>query len=108
MSLAAALDPALRTDEDGVVRVGATRVTLRSVVFAFREVATAEEIALRYSSLDLTDIYASITYYLRNRESVDEMIALENREAEEVGRKIEAQFSAVELRERLKARAASR
>lgn len=31
-------------DADGVVRVGGTRVTLDTIVFAFEEGATAEEI----------------------------------------------------------------
>jgi hypothetical protein len=45
--------------EEGVVRVGGTRVTLDVVVAAFEEGATAEEIAQQYPSLRLADIYAS-------------------------------------------------
>ena len=43
----------LTTDHDGVVRVGRTRVTLDTVLGAFAEGATTEEIALQYPSLDL-------------------------------------------------------
>lgn len=38
----------LTTGPDGVARIGATRVTLDSVVGAFREGATAEEILQQY------------------------------------------------------------
>ena len=41
----------LETSEDGVIRVAGTRVTLQTVVIAFRQGATAEEIAQQYSSL---------------------------------------------------------
>ena len=46
MTLTIATEPIpLRMDSDGVVRVGKTRVTLDTVVAAFVEGATAEEIA---------------------------------------------------------------
>jgi hypothetical protein len=38
----------LATDKDGVVRVGGTRVTLDTVIGAFDEGATPEEMALKY------------------------------------------------------------
>ena len=43
----------LEADGEGVVRVGGTRVTLDTVVAAFNEGATAEEIVYQYPSLDL-------------------------------------------------------
>ena len=56
--------PPLHEDQDGVVRVGGTRVTLDTVVEAYEEGATPEEIVLQYSSLKLSDVYATIGYYL--------------------------------------------
>jgi Protein of unknown function (DUF433) len=38
----------LETDSDGVIRVSQTRVTLDTIVTAFKEGATAEEIAQQY------------------------------------------------------------
>jgi uncharacterized protein (DUF433 family) len=52
----------LKTDVDGVVRVGNTRVTLDTVIIAFKEGATAEEIVSQYPSLLLADVYAVIGY----------------------------------------------
>ena len=48
-SLVIAAEPIpLEADSDGVVRVGGTRVTLGTVVAAFQEGATAEEIVFQY------------------------------------------------------------
>ncbi|MBZ5626736.1 MAG: DUF433 domain-containing protein [Acidobacteriia bacterium] len=63
MSLAIAPESLpLIEDSAGVIRVGGTRVTLETVVEAFNEGATAEEIAAQYPALHLGDIYATITY----------------------------------------------
>ena len=48
----------LQTDADGVIRVGGTRVTLETVVEAFQQGATAEEIVQQYPSLALAEVYA--------------------------------------------------
>ena len=61
----------LEADGEGVVRVGGTRVTLDTVVAAFNEGATAEEIVYQYPSLDLADVYAVIAYYLQRRPEVE-------------------------------------
>lgn len=109
MSLALQVAPLpLHEDSRGTVRVGGTRVTLDTVVEAFLEGLTAEEIAQQYPVLELADIYAAISHYLRNRESID--IYLEQR------RKTAASWKAVftqrapevGFRERLLARRATR
>ena len=46
----------LSVDAHGVVRVGGTRVTLDTVMEAFLEGASAEDIVSRYPSLDLADV----------------------------------------------------
>jgi len=58
MGLMIAHEPApLQATEDGVVRVGGTRVTLDTVVTAFEEGATAEEIVQHYPALRLAATY---------------------------------------------------
>ncbi len=42
---------------DGVIRVGGTRVTLDSLVAAFLNGATAEEIGHQYPSVALADVF---------------------------------------------------
>ena len=72
MGLMIAHEPVpLRATEDGVVRVGGTRVTLDTVATAFEEGATAEEIVQQYPTLRLADTYAVIGYYLRHRSEVE-------------------------------------
>jgi uncharacterized protein (DUF433 family) len=67
--------PPLETDADGVVRVGGTRVSLDSVIYAFNEGSTPEEIVQQYTTLDLTNVYAVIGYYLQRRGEVNEYLA---------------------------------
>ncbi|HXO21893.1 MAG TPA: DUF433 domain-containing protein [Thermoanaerobaculia bacterium] len=97
----------LRTGHGGTIRIGQTRVPLETVVYAFNEGATAEEIAYRYPSLELADIYAAITYYLRHRGAVDGYLQEQEATAQDLRRRIEArQPDRSGLRERLLARRA--
>ena len=96
----------LGADVDGVVRVSGTRVTLDSVVAAFQEGATAEEIVLQYPSLDLTSVYAVITYYLQRRAKVEAYLRQRKVQVDEVQRQNEARFDPQGIRERLLARRA--
>ncbi len=58
MSLVIARDPIpLKMNADGIVQVGETRVTLDTVVAAFIEGATAEEIVYQYPTLRLADVW---------------------------------------------------
>ncbi len=94
----------LRVDADGVVRVEGTRVTLDTVVEAFQEGMTAEEIILSFPSLGLANVYLAIGYYLHRREAVDAYLMEQDRRRAEVRRQIEARQDLVGIRERLLAR----
>lgn len=96
----------LRIDKNGVVRVGNTRVTLDTVVLAFRQGATAEEIAHQYPTLDLAEVYAVIADYLRHRAEVEGYLARRRAEAEEIRKENESRFDPTGIRERLLARRA--
>jgi uncharacterized protein (DUF433 family) len=96
--------PPLQSDEDGVVRVGGTRVTLDNVIGAFNNGCAAEGIVLKYPSLKLADVYAVITYYLWHRQEIDAYLEERRRQAEELREQIEAQFPSKGVRERLLAR----
>ncbi len=96
----------LETDADGVVRVGGTRVTLDTVVAAFEQGATAEEIVYQYPSLDLVDVYLVIGYYLQRRTDVDAYLRWRQRRADEVRQQNEARFDPHGIRDRLLARRA--
>lgn len=94
-------------DVDGVIRVGTTRVTLDTVIWAFLDGATAEEIAHQYPSLDLADVYSVIGYYLRRRAEIDAYLHRRQELAEQVRRQNEARFDPSGIRDRLLARRAS-
>jgi len=94
----------LRTDADGVVRVGATRVTLDTVITAFKDGATAEEIASEYPTLELADVYSVIAYYLRRPEDVDAYLQKRSALATQVRKENEARFDPKGIRDRLAAR----
>jgi uncharacterized protein (DUF433 family) len=98
----------LRRDAGGTVRVGGTRVTLDTVVHAFNEGATAEEIAERFSAVSLEDVYAVILFYLRHRGSVDAYLGQRERDADALQQKVESGTDRKGLRERLLARQAER
>jgi uncharacterized protein (DUF433 family) len=95
-------DPApLFTDGDGVVRVGGTRVRLDTVVGAFNEGRSAEEILQQFPSLRLADIYATISYYLQHRSSVDDYLKGRQQEHDRVRQLNESRSDPADLRERL-------
>jgi uncharacterized protein (DUF433 family) len=94
----------LKIDADGVARVGGTRVTLETLVGAFRRGATPEEIVQDYSSLHLADVYAVIAYYLRDRAAVDAYLLVQQQRSEAIQRQMEALFDPTGVRERLLAR----
>src|SRR5262245_43708434 len=92
--------PPLSVDDDGVLRVGGTRVRLETVINAFQAGWAAEEILLKYPSLQLTDIYAVITYYLWHRVEVDAYLNERRSLADKVRQENETRYSPAGVRER--------
>jgi uncharacterized protein (DUF433 family) len=97
--------PPLHRDSSGALRVGRSRVLLELVIWAFKDGATPEAIAQRYSTTTLVDIYAVVSYYLRHREDVEAYLAEREQRAKQVRQRIESQQGELaDLRERLLAR----
>jgi uncharacterized protein (DUF433 family) len=94
----------LSQDQAGVLRVTGTRVSIDSVIYAFQEGSTPEEIVQQYPTLDLKDVYAVISYYLQNRDEVETYLAQRHVERQELKREIESRFDPNGIRERLLAR----
>jgi uncharacterized protein (DUF433 family) len=94
----------LFTDEAGVLRVAGTRVSLDSVIYAFNEGATPEEIVQDFPTLDLVGVYAVVSYYLQNRAEVEQYLRQRKAAHEKLKDEIEARFNPHGLRERLLAR----
>ena len=63
-------NPFVRIDEHGVMRVGASRVMLDSVVTGFHQGFSPESFQQQYPALSLREVDGAITYYLGHREEV--------------------------------------
>jgi uncharacterized protein (DUF433 family) len=94
----------LKMNKDGVILVSKTRVTLDTIVAAFSEGASAEEISYQYPSVPLGDVYFVIGYYLRKKKQVDAYLKRREKLAQEVRRQNEEKSNASSIRERLLAR----
>ena len=94
----------LHSGADGVLRVARTRVTLDSVVAAFQEGGTPEEIAQQYPTVGLADVYVVLGYYLQHRAVVDEYLRDRQDVSARTRQENEARWPAVGIRERLLAR----
>ena len=102
----------LTLTEDGTIRITGSRVSLDSIVHHFKLGATAEQIAHKFPSLQLADIYAAITYYLNHREAVEEYLRQQEAAGDALQERIEAdpqyQTTLAEMRERLLSRWSTR
>ena len=91
MTLDFAAEPVpLKLDDTGTIRVGGTRVTLDTIIAFFRQGQSPEEINEGFPGVSLPDIYFVIGYVLRHQAEVDAYLAEQERDAEAVRWKIEA------------------
>lgn len=97
----------LRYDADGVLRIGGTRVTLDSVIEAYHEGLTAEEIAQQYPSVPLPDLYEVLGFYLRHQAELDQYLVQRRANAIRMRTEHEAQHDPQGIRQRLLARRAA-
>ena len=99
----------VRTDEQGAMRVGSSRVSLDSVVIGFQEGEAPETIQRNFPTLSLEEVYGAIAYYLANRLEVDgdlrrrrelwdQAVAEQNRSPSGAMRRLQALMSIPEFR----------
>lgn len=94
-----AVSPPLRVDEGGVVRVGATRISLDLIVEQYDNGMTPEDMVRAYDTLDLAEVHAAVAYYLRHRDEVRAYVKRREEEAEVLRAKIEAERPIVSRKE---------
>ncbi|MEK6321572.1 MAG: DUF433 domain-containing protein [Acidobacteriota bacterium] len=94
----------LEMSTDGVMLVGGTRVTLDTILAAFAEGATAEEIVQQYPTLRLADVYSVIGYCLRREAEILSYLERRQQQSQEVRKKNELRFDPHGVRDRLLAR----
>lgn len=95
-----AIDLPLQADNDGVIRVGGTRVTLQAVIADFLRGYAPEQIAEHGPVLKAADLYVMIGYYLANRADVDVYIAEERALAAQARMEYEQKHPQTTLRAR--------
>jgi uncharacterized protein (DUF433 family) len=84
--------------------VRGTRVTLDAIVTAFRAGATAEEIAQKFPTVALADVYQIIAHYLRHTAEIDAYLSQREATAAAMKSEIEKRFDPVGIRARLLSR----
>ncbi len=96
----------LTKTSDGTIRIGKTRVALESIVHHFSMGATAEEIAQKFPSLKLAEVYGVISYFLENHDEVAKYVLQQEAESDEIQNEFELKFQTaiVEMRKRILAR----
>jgi uncharacterized protein (DUF433 family) len=82
----------MAVDENGMVRIAGTHVTLDTVIACYQQGDNPEVIVDGFPTLSLADIYAVIAYYLRHKEEVDRYLAQNECEADEERRLYEEKF----------------
>jgi uncharacterized protein (DUF433 family) len=100
--------PPLRTNPDGAILIGHTRVTLDTVVAEFEAGATAAEIAEQYSSIALADIYTVIGYYLNHQTEISQYLQAREELGQQVRAENEQRFPSQGLHDRLLDRRAAK
>lgn len=94
--------PPLRTDPDGTIRVGSSRIPIERIVQEFQDGTSPVAITESYPTVTLADVFGVIAYYLRHSAEVDAYIAEREKQADEIQRQIEAKYGTQEgLRQRL-------
>jgi uncharacterized protein (DUF433 family) len=101
----------LRLTDDGTIRIADSRVSIDSVVHHYKLGASAEQIAQKFPAVDLADVYAAISYYLNNEDTVEEYLREQEARGNQLQQKIEVdpqyQKTSAELRSRLLAHKSS-
>ncbi|MDQ7027105.1 MAG: DUF433 domain-containing protein [Anaerolineae bacterium] len=93
ITIPVAMNVPLQNDDDGIIRISNTRVTLHTLISTYRLGESPEAIHEGFPTISLADIYAIIAYYLANREVVDAYIQQVNDEAEQIRQEWEARYT---------------
>src|SRR5258705_11561892 len=91
-------------DDSGMIRINGTRVTLQTLVYAFRQGDSPEQIVESYPVLRLADVYTVIAYYLNRRDEDDAYVREQETLADSIRQDNEARLPSEGLRAKLLAR----
>jgi uncharacterized protein (DUF433 family) len=100
--------PPVREDSGGVLRIGRTRVSLDSLVAAYNEGASADELAEGFPTLTLGYIHATLGFYHQNRADLDAYLEHARTEEDRLQEETQRRFQTDAGRDRIVARRADR
>lgn len=75
-------------ERHGGLWIAGTRVSLDSIVYAYRQGLSPEEIRDRFPAVTLEQVYGAITFYLARKEEVDPYLQQGEEEAESLRRQL--------------------
>ena len=103
MDLAQTVPTIIERTTEGAWRIAGTRVSLDSVVYAFRQGSTPEEICQDFPALSLAQACAAVAYYLQYHDAVDAYLAEQDCYDQQAKQELEARHADAyrELRQRL-------
>lgn len=94
----------LRFDKYGAVRVIGSRVTLDTIIAFYEQGESPEEIADGFPTLRLADVYAIVSYYLKNKNAVRAYLRERDKRAKTLRKKVETRTNQRDLKRQLVAR----
>ncbi len=80
--------PPFAEDSQGVVRIGGTRVSLETVISAFKSGSSCEEIVFQFPCLGLADVYSTINYYLSHQSEIEDYLDERGQSAAKIREKL--------------------
>lgn len=96
------LELPLRLDENGRWRVGNTRIPIETVIIAFQQGSTPEQIVEDFDVLQLAQVYQIVGYYLAHQAELDAYIAQFLAEGEAIRHQMEALYPPLSKEERIR------
>ncbi len=96
----------LDQDGEGSVRLAGSRITLDTLVAAFKTGHTAEQIQDSFPSLSLSQIYGALAWYLDHQADAEEYLKEREAEANALRQEIEGRPEYSKLREKIRRRRA--
>ncbi len=94
--------------DDGTIRVTGTRLLLDMIIHAHQRGDIPEVIADSFPAASVAEVYAIIAYYLNNKTELDKYLEEQEKEAEEIRKKIEAMPGYKERQESFRQKLAER
>ena len=98
----------LRTDANGVIRVGQSRVTLETLLHVWQQGSSPEEIVEAFPVLRLDDVYAVVAYVLRHPDDMKTYLEESRLEQNLALENIKTWFPNTDFRARVLARATAK